>query len=88
MGATSSTGIISYINLDYKNFGYKIDTTILTNHMQTTWGAKTGENQSPPIKNRRILRTFSTIRDVIDVSHKLNCNLAWISLKIREPFTE
>ena len=27
-----------------------------------------------------ILHTFSTIRHVIDVSHKLNSNLAWISL--------
>ena len=44
--------------------------------MQTTSRAIIGENQSAAIKNRTILHTFSTIRDVIDVSHKLNSNLA------------
>ena len=35
-----------------------------------------------------ILHRFSAIRDVIDVSHKLNSNLAWISLNFLESFTE
>ena len=56
--------------------------------MQTTSRAIIGENQSAAIKNRTILHTFSTIRDVIDVSHKLNSNLARISLNFREHFTE
>ena len=47
-------------------------TTILKNHMQTTSDPIIGENQSAAIKNRTILRPFSTIRDVIDVSGKLN----------------
>ena len=33
-----------------------------------------------------ILHTFSNIQHVIDVSHKLNSNLAWISLNFRESF--
>ena len=65
-----------YINLYYKNLGYKIYTTILKNRMQTTLDAIIDENQSAAIKNRTILRTFSTTRDVIDVSHNLNSNLA------------
>ena len=60
-----------YINLDYK-----IYTAILKNQMQTTLDAIIGENQSPATKNRTILHTFSTIPDVIDVSHKLNSYLA------------
>ena len=47
-------------------------TTILKNHMQTTSDPIIGENQSAAIENRTILRPFSTIRDVIDVSGKLN----------------
>ena len=65
-----------YINLYYKNLGYKIYTTILKNRMQTTLDAIIDENQSAAIKNRTILRTFSTTGDVIDVSHNLNSNLA------------
>ena len=34
-----------YINLYYKNLGYKIYTTILKNHVQTTLVALIGENQ-------------------------------------------
>ena len=56
--------------------------------MQTTLDAIIGENQSAAIKKGTMLHTFSTIRDVTDVSHKLNSNLAWISLNFREPFTE
>ena len=38
-----------------------------------------GENQPAAIKNRTILHTLSTIRDIIDVSNKLNKNLPVIS---------
>ena len=65
-----------YINSDYKSLGYTIYTTILKNHIQKTLDAIIGKNQSAAIKNRIILQTFSTIRDVIDVSHKLNSSLA------------
>ena len=56
--------------------------------MQKTLDAIIGENQSAAIKNRTTLHTFPTNRDLIDVSHKLNSNLAWISLNFREPFAE
>ena len=41
-----------------------------------------GEKQSVAIKNNNITHIFHifTIRHVIDVSHKLNSNPAWISL--------
>ena len=42
--------------------------------MQKPLDAIIGVNQSAAIK--KILHTFPTIRDVIDVSHKLNSNLA------------
>ena len=77
---------VLYINLNYTNLGYKIYTTILKNHMQKTLDAIIGENQSVATKNRTILHTFSTIRDVIDVPYKWN--LALISLNFRERFTE
>ena len=64
------------MNLDYKNLGYKIYTTILKNHMQKSLDAIIGENQSAAIKSRTILNTFSNIQDVTDVSHKLNGNAA------------
>ena len=76
-----------YINLYYKNLGYKIYTTILKNHMKTILDAMIGENQSATIKSRTISHTISTIRDLIDVSHNLNSSPAWTSLKFREPFT-
>ena len=79
MGAISRTGIVYVIyNLDYKNLGYKIYTIILKNNMQKTLDAIIGENQSAVIKNRTMLHTFSTIRDIIDVSYKLKSNLALI----------
>ena len=56
-----------YINSNYTVLGYKIYTTILKNHMQKTLDAIIGENLLVAIKNRTILDTFSTIRDVIDV---------------------
>ena len=59
-----------YINLDYKNLTYKTYTTTLKNHMQKILDAIIVENQSAAIK----LHTFSPIRDVIDVSNKLNNN--------------
>ena len=55
--------------------------------MQTTLVALIGENQWAS-NHRIILHTFSTIGDVIDLSHNLNSNLAWTSLNFREPFTE
>ena len=45
-----------------------------------------GEDQSVAIKNRTILHTFSTIRNVLDVPYK--SNLALISLNLHELFTE
>ena len=47
-----------YINLNYKNLGYNIYTTILKNHMQKTLGAMIGENQSAAIKNSNITQVF------------------------------
>ena len=66
-----------YINSDYKKLGYKIYTTIFKNYMLTTLDAIIGvENQSAAIKTRAVLHTFSTIRIAVDVSNKLNSNLA------------
>ena len=63
-----------------------------TNNTQELYGnnqdAIIGEKQSAAIKNITILHTFFTIRDVIDVSHKLNSNLGWISLNFCGSFTE
>ena len=56
--------------------------------MQKTADAAIGENQSAAIKNRTILHTFCTFRDVIDVTNKLNTNLSLIPLNFREPTTE
>ena len=64
----------SSINLNYKRLGYKIYTAILKNHMQTTLDAIIDEDQAVAIKSRTILHIFSTIRDVINISHKLNSN--------------
>ena len=73
---------LSRINLGYKNLNNKIYTTILKNLMQKTLDEIIGENKSAAIKNRTILHIFSTIRDVIYVSNKLNSNLALISLNV------
>ena len=75
-----------YINLNYTNLGYKIYTAILKNHMQKALDTIIGEKQSVATKNRTLLYTFSTIRDVIDLPYKTN--LALISLNFRELFTE
>ena len=75
-----------YINSNYTNLGYKIYTTILKNHMQKTLDAIIGENQPVATKNRTMLPTFSTIRDLIEVPYK--SNLALISLTFHECFTE
>ena len=56
--------------------------------MQKTADAAIGENQSAAIKNRTILHTFCTTRDVIDVTNKLNTNLSLIPLNFREPSIE
>ena len=45
-----------------------------------------GENQTAAIKNRTILHTLSTVRDIIDVSNKLNKNLSVISLDFFKAF--
>ena len=45
-----------------------------------------GDNQSVATKNRTIIHTFCTIRDVIDVPYK--SNLALTSFNFRELFTE
>ena len=79
MGVTSKRGIMS-VNI---NFDYNIFTTILKNYIQKTFDAIISENQSNAIKNRTILHTFSTIRDVIDVSCKLSSNFALICLDFR-----
>ena len=92
IGISSRTGIISviYKNGDKKdianyrlisllNLDYKIFTTILKNRMQKTLDNMIGQNQTAAIKNRTILHTLSTIRDIIDVSNKLNKNLSVIS---------
>ena len=44
--------------------------------MQKTLEAIIGENRSAAIKMRTVLQTISTIQDVIDVSYKLNTNIA------------
>ena len=77
---------VLYINLNYTNLSYEIYTTTLKNYMQKTLDAIIGKNQSVATKNRTILHTFSTIRDVIDVPYKPN--LALISLNFRDIFTE
>ena len=77
---------VLYLNLNYTNLRYEIYTEILKNHMQKSLNANIGENQSVATKNRTILHTFSTIRDVIDVPYK--SNLALISLNFCDIFTE
>ena len=76
--------------LEQKSYllGCKIYPTILKNHMQETLDAIIGENQSATIKTTTILHIFFTIQDVIDVSYKLNSNLALISMNSCEPFKE
>ena len=54
--------------------------------MQKTLDAIIGEKQSVATKNRTILHTFSTIRDVIYVPY--TSNLALISLNFRGLFTK
>ena len=54
--------------------------------MQQTLDSIIGENQTAAIKNRTILHTLATIRDIIDVSNKLNKNLSVISLDFLKAF--
>ena len=61
---------VLYLNLNYTNLRYEIYTEILKNHMQKSLNANIGENQSVATKNRTILHTFSTIREVIDASYQ------------------
>ena len=67
---------VLYLNLNYTNLRYEIYTEILKNHMQKSLNANIGEKQSVATKNRTILHTFSTIREVIDVSYKSNLALS------------
>ena len=54
--------------------------------MQQTLNNIIGENQAAAIKNRTILHIISSIRDIIDISNKLNKNLSVISLHFLKAF--
>ena len=54
--------------------------------MQQTLNNIIGENQTAAFKNRTILHTLSTIRDIIDASNELNKNLSVISLDFLKAF--
>ena len=54
--------------------------------MQQTLDSIMGENQTAAIKNRTILHTLVTIRDIIDVSNKLNKHSSVISLDFLKAF--
>ena len=54
--------------------------------MQQTLNNTIGENQTAAFKNRTILHTLSTIRDIIDASNELNKNLSVISLDFLKAF--
>ena len=99
IGISSRTGIISVIykkgdKKDIANYrpisllklDYKIYTTILKNRMQQTLNNIKGENQTAAIKNRTILHTLSAIRDIIDISNKLDKTLSVISLDFFKAF--
>ena len=54
--------------------------------MQETLDKIIGKNQTAAIKNRTILYTLSTIRDIVDLSNKLNEKLSVISLDFLKVF--
>ena len=64
--------IANYRSISLLNLDYKIYTAILKNRMQKTLDKIIGKNQTATIKNRTILHTLSTIRDIVDLSNKLN----------------
>ena len=78
--------IANYRPISLLNLDYEIYTTILKNRMQQTLDNIIGEIQIAAIKNRAILHTLSTIRDIIDVSNKLSKNLSVISLDFLKAF--
>ena len=63
------------------NLNYQIYPAILKNRIQETSVTIIIEKKSAAIKNKTILHTLSIIRDVVDVSNKLNKNLSVISSK-------
>ena len=46
----------------------------------------TSENQSAVIKNRTVLQRLSIIRDIVDLSNKLNKNRSVIPLEFLKAF--
>ena len=84
MGATSSTGTI-YVTYKFRlqNLHHNIQKSYANNLRCNNWWKPISCYQ----KTERYY-TFSTIWDVIDVSHKLNSLLAWTSFNLPEPFTE
>ena len=99
MSTSSTTGIISVIykkgdkkdiancrSISLLNLDYKINDTILKNSMQKTLDKIIDQNQTAAIKNRTILHTLSTMRDIVDLSNKLNKKLSLILLDFLKAF--